>query len=398
MKAVVLAAGEGSRMRPLTADTPKPMLPVAGKPIVRHTVDKLLDEVDEVILVAGYLSGQIEEEFEEEEKVEIVIQKDQRGTAHAALQAKDMVEGKTAIVNGDDIYSERALKALDKNAALVGSEVDHPGKFGVLKTSDGEVEETVEKPEKPPSNVVNTGFYVVDEKFFELLEDVEESSRGEMEITDAIEKYETPLELVKDPGWQPCSYPWQLIQANRQLLEACERRVEGEIHSSATIEGEVVVEEGAEIGPNAVIEGPAMVLSGAEVGPGSYIRPGTVLHAGAEVSNSEIKNSVLRDGTSVPHFSYVGDSYLGRDVNFGAGAKTANLRHDSASVRMEVKEQLVETGLRKLGAVIGSEAKIGVNASIKPGRKIGFSAKIDAQEKVEQNVPDGKTLKDGEIV
>jgi bifunctional UDP-N-acetylglucosamine pyrophosphorylase/glucosamine-1-phosphate N-acetyltransferase len=116
------------------------------------------------------------------------------------------------------------------------------------------------------------------------------------------------------------------------------------------------------------------------------------------VGKSEIKNSVIRQGTHVPHFSYIGDSYLGKNANMGAGSKIANLRNDSDNVKMMIKGDILDTGRNKFGAVIGSNASIGVNASIKPGRKIGYGAATDSQEKVEKNIPDGKTLKNGEII
>ena len=122
----------------------------------------------------------------------------------------------------------------------------------------------------------------------------------------------------------------------------------------------------------AYIEGPALIREGAAVGPNAYIRGSTVVGPDAHVGHSvEVKNSVLMADASVGHLSYVGDSVLGRGVNFGAGTNVANLRHDDANVRVTVKGDRVDTGRRKLGAVVGDGAKTGINTSLNAGVKLG---------------------------
>lgn len=398
MKAVVLAAGKGTRMKPLTEDTPKPLLPVAGKPVIEHNIDLLEDSVEEIIIVAGYRIEQFRDHFQGRENVRIVEQEEALGTADAALQASEHLDREAVILNGDDIYGEEAVKAVERESALLSAQSTDPAKFGVLEIEEGRIKSIEEKPEEPPTNFVNTGFYVVQPGFFEMLEEVSESERGEYEITEAVEQYieEYEVEVVETHRWLPCSYPWQLINANEELLET-ERKIESEVPESSTVKGNARIEENVEIGENCVIEGPALVKEGCKIGPGAYIRKGTVLERDVEVANSEIKNTVVREGSKVPHFSYIGDSYLGKEVNIGAGTKTANLRNDTGNVKMEVKGDLIDTGREKLGAVIASRAKLGVNNSIKPGRKIGFESKTDSGEKIGRNIPSQKVLKDGEI-
>lgn len=400
MKAVILAAGKGTRMRPLTADAPKPLLPVAGKPIIQHNIEKVKDKVDEIIIVAGYEKIQIVDYFEEYPDIRIVEQNKPKGTADAALQALEYIDERTLIMNGDDIYGEKITELLNKESAVLASKVNNPEKYGVFTVDQGKVKNVVEKPEDPDSNLVNTGCLMVNKAFFKHLDKVEESERGEYELTDAIQSYikEHETDLVKQRDWMPCSYPWQLLNANEELLQDLEREINGEVSERAEIRGDVVVEEGAVVREFSTIEGPAIIKSGAEVGPNAYIRSGSVMMEDTYVGKSEVKNSVLGKDTQVPHLSYVGDSYLGEKVNLGAGAKIANLRNDSKTVKMRVKEELNDTDREKLGAIIGSEASIGVNSSIKPGRKIGFKASTDSHEKVEQNIPCNKTLKDGEII
>lgn len=399
MKAVILAAGEGTRMKPLTEDTPKPLLPVAGKPIIEHSIDLLEGKIDEIVIVAGYEIGQFKERYGDRENIEIVEQEEQEGTADAALSAKELVGEKTLILNGDDIYGESLAKITEKETAVLASETEKPENFGVFSAEDGNVTGIMEKPDNPDSNLVNTGCFLVKQNFFDLLEKVDRSERGEHEITDALEEYfkTENVELVEANNWMPCSYPWQLIDANEKLLNELEGEISGEIADSSQINGEVVIEDGAEIREFSTIEGPAIIKSGAEVGPQARIRPGTVLMENVEVANSEVKNSVIRKNSNIPHFNYVGDSYLGKNVNLGAGTKTANLRNDDEDIRLKVKGELMDSGRKKLGAVVGSRAKLGVNCSINPGVKIGFEAATDSHEKISVDLPDSSLLTDGEI-
>ena len=396
MKAVILAAGKGTRMRPLTEDTPKPLLNVAGKPIIQHNIDLLREHVDEVIIVGSYKTDLLQSELE---NVTIVEQEKPLGTADAALSAKEHIDGETVILNGDDIYSESVLPLLEEESGLAGYEVDNPENYGVFDIENRKVKDIEEKPENPSSSMANTGFYVVKEEFFELLEQVDKSDRGEYEITDALKEYiqNFEAEFVEDEDWMPCSYPWQLIEANEKLMQGLEQNIEGTVAESATLKGSVVVEENAEILENTVVEGPAIVKSGAEVGPNAHIRPNTVLEENVKVGSSEVKNSVINSGSAIPHFNYVGDSYLGENVNLGAGVKTANKLNDDSNVKVEVKGDLMGTGRRKMGAIIASDVEIGVNSVIKPGRKIGYKASVDALEKIDENIPNNKVLKEGRL-
>ena len=396
MKAVILAAGEGTRMRPLTEKTPKPLLKVAGKPIIEHNIENIEDEVEEIIIIGCYLSEQLRERYSDREDITIVEQEEALGTADAALKARDLVGDNTVIMNGDDIYGEALKNLSDVGKAMLVAESEEPENYGVFELDGDKIVGIEEKPSNPPSNLVNIGCMKVCSDFFDILEKVEKSERGEYEITDAMQEYleKNDVEFVKTDIWKPCSYPWQLVEANRDIMEeTAARSIEGEVADSAVIEGDVVVEKGAEIKPFTVIEGPAVISRGCEVGPHAYIRPGTFLGENVKVGRSEVKNSVVCKDSGVPHFNYVGDSYLAERVNLGAGTKTANLRNDGKKVRMMVKDELLETGRKKLGCVIAPDSKIGVNCSINPGIKIGSDVKTDSNLKIGRNVEKGKVLK-----
>ncbi|WP_254764813.1 bifunctional sugar-1-phosphate nucleotidylyltransferase/acetyltransferase [Natrinema marinum] len=392
MKAIVLAAGEGTRIRPLSAARPKPMLPVADRPLAAHTVDAAVDAgADEIVLVVGYEADTVRDYFDTEYRgvpVSYAVQEDQAGTADAVNAARDHIDGPFAVLNGDNLYDPAAVDRLFAECpAVCAIEVAEPSNYGVLSTTDGTVTDIVEKPADPPTNLANAGAYAFPEDARKWLE-VPESERGEHEITDVlarvVDQYAvTPVTLER---WLDVGRPWELLEANEWKLAALERRIDGDVSDSAHLEGDVVVEDGASVEPGVVIEGPALIREGAEVGPNAYVRGATLIGPDAEIGHSvEIKNSVISRGTSVSHLSYVGDSVLGRNVNVGAGTNVANLRHDDDDVRFTVKGDRVSTGRRKFGVVAGDGVKTGINSSLSPGLKLSTEATTNPGETVERD-------------
>ena len=166
-------------------------------------------------------------------------------------------------------------------------------------------------------------------------------------------------------------YPWDLFDLNELLLmhiffwpgHPSIKLIDG---------GRVIVGEGSTILPGVVVSGNVLIGKNCSIGPNCYLRRDTSIGDHCHVGNAvEIKNSILAPDTAVAHLSYVGDSYLDRGVNLGAGTITANYRHDGFSHRTEVNGKLVDTDLNKLGAIIGEGVRTGINTSIYPGRKLG---------------------------
>jgi bifunctional UDP-N-acetylglucosamine pyrophosphorylase/glucosamine-1-phosphate N-acetyltransferase len=392
MKAVVLAAGEGTRMRPLTENRPKPMLPVAGRPLLAHVLAACEPVVDGAVLVTGYRAEAVEVYFGDEYAglpLEYVRQDEQLGTAHAFGCAAPLVDEPFLALNGDVLVESDLLASLadTDGAAMTVQHVDAPEHYGVVATSAGRVTGIVEKPEDPPSSLANLGIYAFPPAIFEHIEAVDRSPRGEYEVTDAIQSYVvdggrvTPV--THDCVWLDVGRPWELLAANEHRLADLDDRVEGTVEDGATLDGAVAVESGACVRSGAYLEGPVLVQSGADVGPNAYVRGATVLGPDVRVGNAvEVKNSILMADTHVAHLSYVGDSVLGRSVNFGAGTNVANLRHDGEPVRMLVKGEPVDTGRRKLGVVAADGVKTGIDTSINAGVKLGPGATTTPDETV----------------
>jgi bifunctional UDP-N-acetylglucosamine pyrophosphorylase/glucosamine-1-phosphate N-acetyltransferase len=391
MQAVVLAAGEGTRMRPLTETVPKPMLPVADRPLVAHTADAAVEAgADELVFVVGYEADAVREWFGDSHRgvpIRYAVQADQLGTAHAVAAAREHLTGEFVVLNGDDLYDRDAVEALfDADGPALGAyRVDDPRPYGVLSISDGRVRAIVEKPDDPPGDRVNVGLYRFPAEARDWMTDVERSARGEYEITDVVERmlHAHDVRAVPVERWLGVGRPWELLAANEWKLDDVARRLDGDVHEDAHLEGDVVVEAEATVRSGVVVEGPVLVRSGAEVGPNAYVRGATLLGEGVHVGNGvEVKNSVVMDGAAVPHLSYVGDSLIGPDVNLGAGTQVANLRHDGADVRTTVKGERVSTGRRKFGVVAGPGAKTAVNTSIDPGVVLSAGARTRPGEAV----------------
>ncbi|TVR98605.1 MAG: glucose-1-phosphate thymidylyltransferase [Trueperaceae bacterium] len=173
--------------------------------------------------------------------------------------------------------------------------------------------------------------------------------------------------------------PWDALAWLDDLLAGLEPLLEGSVHPTAVVEGPVRLEAGARIGPHAYVSGPAWLGPGASIGHGARVRGGVVMGAGATIGHaSEVKRAVLLEGAKAPHFNYVGDSLLARRVNLGAGVKCANLKAIGRGVRVGE----TQTGLRKLGAMLGDDVSIGCNAVLAPGTLIGVGSVVYANASV----------------
>lgn len=389
MQTVLLAAGEGTRMRPLTAALPKPMLPVADRPLCAHTADAAIDAgTDELILVVGYEAEVVREYFGEEYRgvpVKYATQDEQLGTAHAVRAAREHLTGDFAVLYGDDLYDAASVSELFESVPAISAyRAENPQNYGVLDTDGDRVTGVTEKPANPETNLVSAGACVLPGEAREWL-DVEMSERGEYELTDVLDRVfaEYEVSYTELERWMGVGRPWELLEANEWKLADLERDIQGEVSDDAHIRGPVVIEEGAHVEPGVVIEGPVLVRSGAHVGPNAYIRGATLLGERVRVGHAvEIKNTLVMDETHVPHLSYVGDSVLGRGVNLGAGTTVANLRHDDSPVKQTVKGERVSTGRRKYGVVVGDGAKTGIHTTLHPGVVLSAGARTTPNETV----------------
>ena len=223
MQCVIVCAGKGTRMRPLTETTPKPLLLVCGKSILQHIVEALPNEITELILVVGYKKEQIEAFCGSEflgKKVQYVEQSNYAGgTGDALLQAKNLIMGKFLFMYADDIHGRKALAEVVRlDHAMLGMHSSTPELFGVLEQNeDGTLKQIVEKPEYPTSTMVNIGGFVVDPSIFSYVVPI--SKFGELLVTDMLNEYakEYPVKIIEQTQWLPIGYPEHIIEAEAVL-------------------------------------------------------------------------------------------------------------------------------------------------------------------------------------
>lgn len=410
MKAVLLAAGAGERLQPLTSTRPKHLIKVAGKPILQYCLEAVKHAgITEAIVVTHYMGESIRGYFghgnELGLKITYVEQPKILGTGNAAGVAEPYLDGDFVLIYGDLLFGRDAVKDVlskfrsGETAAVMGVvPVDRPENYGIIeKAADGKVKSIIEKPApgKAPSNLANAGVYVFSKAVFDKIKQTKASVRGEWELTDAItmlaEEGKTVVAAELGKGdWFDVGRPWDLLDANVWALNRMEHKVLGTVEEGAHIIGAVTVAASARVRSGAYIEGPVFIDEEADVGPNCHIRSGTYLGRKTRVGNAvEIKNSIIMDGTHVGHLSYVGDSVFGEKCNLGAGTITANLRFDDGKIRMVIKDKVVDTGRRKLGAVLGDGVKTGIKSLFMPGVKVGAGTWVGANFMVERDLPAG---------
>ena len=375
--AVVLAAGKGTRLWPFTETTAKPAIEILDRPLIHYVLDFLVHNgVKKPCIVVNYRKEDVIRAVESYGiKARFVEQTRPMGTGHALMIAERYVGDDFIVVNGD-LLLDGSIN-LPQNSILVINR-PHNGEYGTVVLEDGKL---VGIREKEPGALINGGAYRLNDSVFEYLHDLSPSPRGEYEITDVLPKLGLGAVVVPSDYWLDVGRPWDLLVATRRVLSTLPSRQDGDISSHAILRGKVFVADGAEIRGSVYVEGPTYVGPGAVVGPHSYIRKYSVIGRDVRVGNAvEIKASVLMTGAHVAHLSYVGDSVLGRGVNFGAGTVTANLRFDDRPVR----------GVsRKLGAFVGDGTKTGVHVSLMPGVRVGAGAWIFPGAVVYSDVPSG---------
>ena len=384
MDAVILAAGRGRRLRPLTDTRPKALLPLGVQTVLDRLCTQVAPHVDRIVIITSYLGGQIEDHVGAAAKdtpVVYVEQPERRGTADALAQVADVVTGPFILLNGDLVVEPAFVESLIGGSgwSLCVKEVDDPERYGVVDVDQqGNLAGILEKPADPPSALVNLGGYRFDTTVFPYVDQVTVSARGELELTEIFAHAladDRSITVERYTGlWSDIGTPQGYLAATASLLS---NGGESVIHPSASVDSTVQ------------IAGPVVIGPQADIGPSTYLRGPSVVGAGVHLGHAvEVKASIIMADTAVPHLSYVGDSIIGSDVNLGAGTVVANLRHDGAQIVLGDGDDQILTERRKLGAIIGDGVKTGVNVSLMPGTRIGPGEMIPPGEVVRGDLMD----------
>ncbi|ADC66490.1 Nucleotidyl transferase [Ferroglobus placidus DSM 10642] len=373
MKAVILAAGEGQRLRPFTANKPKVMIKVGNKPILEYVVDALKEAgIREIVMVVGYKKERVIDYFGNGEKfgvkIEYVTQKQQLGTAHALKQAKDLVEGKFLVLPGDNIIDSETLKDVLSydTFSVVYKVVEEPTKYGVLEVENGKVKRIIEKPEEEVSYLASTGIYLLDDRIFEFIGD-------ERDLTNVVNvMIESGIDFftVESKGlWLDIVYPWDILKVNDLALKHKGKSIAGKVESGVTIVGDVVIGEGSIIRSGSFIKGPVIIGVNSEIGANSVILPSTSIGDNTKVEEfCRIENCVIGENVVIGADSYVRDSVIDSGTIFEPKIVTIS---ESAEVKVDGELRKV-----KSGAFVGEGCKIGAGSVLRGGAVIGNRCEI----------------------
>ncbi len=333
MKALILAGGAGTRLRPITHTGAKQLVPVANKPILFYGLEQMAEAgVTEVGIIVGDTHQEIRAAVGSGERwgleVTYLHQEAPLGLAHCVLIARDFLGDDDFIMYLGDNLLRQGVKGLvegfrDRSgrqgsvAQILLARVPDPQRFGVAELNDdGEVVRLVEKPVDPPSDLALVGVYLFDPTIHEAVAAISPSGRGELEITDAIQWLVDHSHRVRhkvvEGWWIDTGNLAALLEGNRLILETVEQRIEGEVDADSRVEGRVVVQAGAKI-IGSVIRGPAIIGEGTRVEQ-SFVGPFTSIYYGCEIVRSEVEHSVILEQSSIVDIPRLEDSLLGKQV------------------------------------------------------------------------------------
>jgi len=373
--AVVLAAGEGTRLRPLTANRPKPMLPAGTRPILEHVLNALIEAgIDKFHLVVGYHANRVRSHFGSTYRgvpIEYHTQTNQLGSGHALLQARDGPSDPFLLVNGDQVIDHRIVEAVldahaDTPATLAVVEGPQAAEYGAVDLDDDEITALIEQPRDGAYRLFNAGVYVFSQQVFETLATLSET-QGELPLTDAIGHLLSNDRTVRgvrtDHFWMDATHPWDLIDLSTELL------ARGWVDATP-VDSNCYVDESAHIHPDASLVGPVVVDRDAVIEAGAVVGPYAAIGANVTVGAGTIlKDAVVDSGTTIGPNTTAIEFVTGQDCTIGAGFTVAGGPADIV-VDDQVHHDI------DLGGVLADRVTVGGAATLEAGTLIGPGAVV----------------------
>jgi glucose-1-phosphate thymidylyltransferase len=387
MKAVVLAAGTGRRLWPLTENRPKPMIPAVNRPILEHVLEALeAASVDEVLLVVGANRQRVQSHFGNGREwafdVSYVVQERQLGTGHALLQAEAVIGESFLALNGDRIIDPELIERVrdrhrETNEPVVSvTRVPEPSRYGVVDFDGTELRAIDEKPppDRTTSEFINAGVYGFAPDVFAAIRNTE--TRGERALTDTLSELlaDRRLQAVTYRGtWLDVSEPWDLLDMNDSLIAAGDSGRAG----SATVDPTAAVAEATVVGDDVVIHPQAAVLRGVTLGDNVSVGPGAV-----------VENAVLLSDVTLRAGAVVTDCIVGANTTVGPNT---TVKGGATDVLLEDR---VYHGVT-FGGLLGDNVEIGANVAVQPGTVVGNGATVGDGTHVSGRIDDGAAIRRG---
>jgi glucose-1-phosphate thymidylyltransferase len=331
LKGLILSGGAGTRLRPITHTSAKQLVPVANKPVLFYGIEALVEAgVTEIgIVIAPETGDEIREAVGDGDgfgaAVTYITQDQPAGLAHAVLTAEEFLGSSPFVMYlGVNLLAEgitglvSAFRESQPDALILLTKVEDPSSYGVAELDGDRVVRLVEKPKDPPSDLALVGVYLFGPSIFDAARALEPSWRGELEITEAIDRLIDGGQRVESQvvsgWWKDTGQLADMLEANRLVLEELPNRIDGDVSDDSRVEGRVAVEPGAEV-TGSVVRGPAVIGEGARIAD-AFIGPYTSIGAEVEISRSEVENSILLAGAKVTDLgTRLEASLLGRNVS-----------------------------------------------------------------------------------
>jgi glucose-1-phosphate thymidylyltransferase len=331
LKGLILSGGAGTRLRPITHTSAKQLVPVANKPVLFYGIEALVEAgITEIgVIIAPETGEEIKQAAGDGSafaaSLTYIEQGAPLGLAHALLTAEDFL-GRTPFVMylGDNLLRNgivelvEAFRRNEPDALILLTPVEDPSSYGVAELNGDRVVRLVEKPKDPPSDLALVGVYMFKPAIFEAAHSIGPSGRGELEITDAIDRLiesdrRVEPHVVKG-WWKDTGKLEDMLEANRLVLEDIEQRIDGELDGDSRVEGRVVIEEGAKL-ERTVVRGPAIIGSGARISD-AYIGPYTAIDSDVLITGSEVEHSIVLAGSRISDLhARMEASLLGKNVS-----------------------------------------------------------------------------------
>jgi glucose-1-phosphate thymidylyltransferase len=388
MKAVILAAGEGKRLRPFTETIPKVMLPVANKPVLEYVIDAVKNNgINEIVIVVGYKKEVIMEHFKNYKGVKIsyVIQEKQLGTGHALLHAKSHIKDTFIVLSGDNIIDNKSISKIIKDDSKFSILIkEHPdsSKYGAVFIEREKLREIVEKPKQEIGKFISTGIYKLPNTIFKKIEEL--ASQGVYDLSSTIQSVieeGEEINTILADLWRDIVYPWDIIQLNDTMIHRTPSSLGGTIEKGVTIKNDVSVGKGSIIYSGCYIVGPVIIGEGCEIGPNVCIFPSTTIGNNSVVQPfSQVGNTVIMNDVHIGSGSVIKNSIIGRgciiENNFSSTDGVSTIEIEGEFKKLE-----------KIGSMIGEDCNIGSNVVIESGKIIGRKCNISSLKIIGDNVP-----------
>jgi UDP-N-acetylglucosamine diphosphorylase/glucosamine-1-phosphate N-acetyltransferase len=388
-KAVILAAGEGKRLRPFTETMPKVMLPVANKPLLEYVFDAVRKSgIEEIIVVVGYKKEVIMEYFKNYKNVKItyVTQDRQLGTAHALLQAKKYIKDSFIVLAGDNIIDPSSIAKLLKDKSeysLLIEEHPHPSKYGVVFVENRGIRRIVEKPKEDIGKYISTGIYKLPRSVFTDIEQcTSEGAHALSSIIQSLVDKGKHINTIFAKSWMDIVYPWDLISVNEVMIQGVSEYTSGVIEKGVTLKGSVSVGKDTKIYSGCYIVGPVVIGEGCEIGPNVCIFPSTSIGNNTVIhSFSEIRSSVIMNDVHIASNSHISHSVVGKGCIIGDNFSTIA---GKTIIEIENEFKRLET---PIGAMVGEDCIIESHVVVDAGKIIGRNCRISPMKHIIKNIP-----------